>query len=198
MDRDLGALLAVHVSDSFARDVRARIQAGSVRVERTLPWSSWHRSKWSWWKWSWSRWSWSSLAAAAAVLTTAVLIHPLLARRATGTPPLPPAPAGLIAAPTAWAHARPEGPRVDAARRRRPIRSLPAADVLVPRERAQSLARFLTLVREGALPTSTIDARNPDTSPPPDLILAPVTLDPIIVPEVEVPLGSAPGGRGPQ
>jgi hypothetical protein len=180
VDAELQAALAIEPSPRFAADVMAR-------VERPLP----GRRGWVWW---------TMPAAAAAVLALVVLAS----MRATG-PALegtsvaaePAASAPQAAAPVPHPDPAPARADTSIADVRRPAadrigrvvsaeRTAPAVETLVPTDRAVAVTRYLALVQRGALeapnPAGSQRSENPE---PVDLVVAPLSVDAVVLPEVE-------------
>ena len=180
LDAELHQALAVQVSDGFARAVRVRAQEASRRSTRAR-----------WW----------SLAAVPAAVAIALLLRPSPPASTNDTPAIPSRPIVQAAAPQTPVQdispAR-EG-RTPGRSRSNRARSLPPVDVLVPPNRDQALSRFLTLVRNGRLDASTLAASaEGEPAPPDDLVLVPLTIDPIPMPDVEISRDPLSAGRGPQ
>jgi hypothetical protein len=178
---DLQRALAVDASPGFERGVRLRVQDASSRSTRV------------WW------WSLAGVPVAVSIVLL-LSLWPSVPTSSSSMPALPAAP--IARAPALNVPAlgldlsRVQGQ--PAATRSARRRSLPPVDVMVPPDHAQALSRFMTLVRDGNLDTSTLPAASTsEPSPPDDLVLAPLTIDPIPVPDMEIPLGPAASERRP-
>jgi hypothetical protein len=178
IDQDLQSALAVDPSVGFVAGVMAAVESSTVRRRRTL-----------WW---------SLPAAVAAGLVLAVLTSVQFAGRRPAEPhqqaALPQAtpppvenrgsssPSPLNRAPSADAGSAPRIPvrRVmhDRTRTTAPQTGTIAADVVVPVAQSQALARYLSLVRRGAIDTSSL--ANPEEATiaaPGDLVIAPLSVE---------------------
>jgi anti-sigma factor RsiW len=170
LDAEIANALAVPVPNTFMRDVRARVEQEQ------------HRS--AWWL------SWGIVPAAAAILL-AVWLRPV----AIETPALPVAPlpnwpvsraATIVPDPTPVFVETVAAPRQLA-------KALPKVEVIVPPDSGRAVSVYLQLVRQAALDTSNL-ARSSDVIGV-DLQVAPLTIAPIILSDVEI--GSKPTVGGP-
>ena len=185
LDQELQVALAIEPSARFVADVMTGVERSSQR-RRALIW-------------------WSAPVAAAAVLVLLALgslrfgerrpadrHEPAAVQTASSARAVDRTPSG--AAPSAPAGA---APRVTAAPRRGGERVKVVRepnghpDVLVPAGQLRALERYMTLVRRGALDTSALaNSEKTDVTAPTDLVIAPLSVDVIVVPNGE-------GGIGP-
>jgi hypothetical protein len=188
LDRELQQVLAIEPSPRFAPQVLARVRRPS--------------------RWRSAAWWGLPLAAAAALLlvmfgslrsgerTTVEREHVAAATDAARPPAIdsqPPQVAGRSSKAT-------EAPRVTPSRRpapraiatRKPVQ--PAApEILVPADASRALARYVELVRRGAIDTSTLaEPAASGAEAPSHLVIAPLSVEAISVMDVE--RRSGPGG----
>ena len=188
LDQELQVALAIEPSARFVADAMAGMQRSAQR-RRAIIW-------------------WSAPVAAAAVIVLLVLgslqfgerrpadRHEAVAvQTASSARAADPTPRG--AAPSAPVQG---APRVTAARRRSGERTMVVreperrldADLVVPAGQLRALERYMTLVRRGALDTSALaNSEKTDVSAPTDLVIAPLSVDVIVVPNGES--GTGPG-----
>lgn len=187
LDRELEQVLAIEPSPRFAPQVLARVRRPS----------RWRRAAW---------WGLPLAAAAALLLVvfgslrsgerTAVEGESVSAAPSGATPPVVESqPPTVAVPPTADEPARVNRsrrpvPRAIAARK--PVQ--PATpEVLVPVEASRALARYVELVRRGAIDTSTLaEPARSGAEAPTDLVIAPLAVDAISVMDGERRIG--PGG----
>jgi hypothetical protein len=182
LEEEISLAVSVDASDTFARGVHARLEEASRRSLRML-----------WW----------SLAGATAAILIAVSLRPAppeiqidtrvpsttLTERAPMIVPPAPSEAPLKAPPTPPVHRVLVNPRPA---------TIPTVEVIVPADRADAVARFLALVRAGAV-NSPAPVEPTETEPAPsDLVVSPLSIEPIAVADVEFPQVAPAGGRGPQ
>jgi hypothetical protein len=194
IEQDLAQLGAIEPSGDFAARVRTRIES---RERARVP---------AFW------WLTSAAAAAAAILLVAAFV---IQRADRGDVPreaprvavsskqpaqvpgvVPDVPAVTAEPPAAASASRRPNPSardrraVSAAHVTAPVR--PDAEVIVPPDQALAIARLVALVRSGQGPD--IPAKPAaDPAPPADLVIAPLTIDALVVPDVEI-ASSAPAG----
>jgi hypothetical protein len=182
LDRELQVALAIEPSARFVSEAMAGVERSAHR-RRAIVW-------------------WSAPVAAAAVLVLLALgslrfgaqrpadrHEPAAVQTASSAHVADPTPA--VAAPSAPAQG---APRVTAARRRsggppkigrEPERRLDT-DVLVPAGQLRAIERYMTLVRRGALDTSSLaNADRTDVTAPTDLVIAPLSVELLVVPNGE-------------
>jgi hypothetical protein len=187
LDRELQVALAIEPSARFVADAMAGVQRSANR---------WRRVMW-----------WSAPLAAAAVLVLVALGSLRFGEQGPADRHEPPAvqtassahvayPTQTAAAPSAPAQG---APRVTAARRRSGERTMVAreperrldADVVVPAGQLRAIERYMTLVRRGALDTSPLaNSEKSDVTAPTDLVIAPLSVDVLVVPNAESGIGS--------
>ncbi len=198
LDDELRQALAVVPSASFVRRVQSHIEQSPRRSARALWWSAW-----------------SACGVAAAIL---LIIGTGALRSTEGVRP-PPSDTAL--APTTAATSVPTSPVVPPAAdvpqsdqgpqrpvgqrvRRAPARerqdeALPAAEVLVPPDQQRAVAHLLRLVRNGTFDGSSLPvSRGAESVTPAELVVPPLTIEPIAVPNVEIPTSPVPSGRNSQ
>ena len=200
LDRELALALEIEPSAEFVPDVMAR-----VRRRRT----DWRAVAW-----------WGVPIAAAAALALAVLaslqagVRPIVAptrsadASASAKPPSPPTiearPGSTEAKPPSSA-TRPSAVDRVHVNQQRPVGN-PAAvaaqaqhvepEVLVPAESARAMARYLGLVRKGAIDTSTLaEPKTSGNTTPTDLVIQPLAVDAIAMTEVEDRIGPGAAER---
>jgi hypothetical protein len=71
------------------------------------------------------------------------------------------------------------------------------AEVVVPKETARAVSRYLTLVRRGAIDTSTLTGEGSDDVSPTELAIVPLSVDAIAMPDAENRIGPGGDRRGP-
>jgi hypothetical protein len=196
IEADLRRALDVSASPGFSAGVSAR-----ARAERT---PSWHVPGAAW------------LAAAASVVIAvavyaglAVERHPAapLTRQHDGRvvaespPPGPETNLGegerpvAAAPPAALARRAPREPRSRASAA--PVSGAPSFEVIVPPTQLQAIARLWELAEGRALDEGTVPVGDTFTSPPADLVIAPLAVMEIVIPDVEVVTGAATALRAP-
>jgi anti-sigma factor RsiW len=171
LDAEIANALDVPVSNTFIRDVRARVEHDERRS--------------AWWL------SWGIVPVAAALLV-AVWLRPV----AIETPRLP------VAPPPNWQVSRTATIVPDAtptfvetlAAPRQIARALPRAEVIVPPDGGRAISQYLQLVRHGVLDTSTLAA--PSNRVGEDLVVTPLTMEPIVLSGVEISPKPTSGGPG--
>jgi hypothetical protein len=187
VDAELQEALAIEPSPRFAADVMAR-------VERSSP----GRRRWIWW---------TMPAAAAAVLALVVFAS----TRSTDPPALegasvaavpatsPPPAVGPVSQPGhtpgragGRSSAKVRRPAVEHTPRVVSARGAalpPAAEALVPTDRAIAVAHYLALVRSGSLDAPRVMANEPSGNSEPvepvELVVAPLSVDAVVLPDVE-------------
>jgi len=194
LDSQLERALAVVPSATFVRRVRSRIEQSPGPSARLL-----------WWR---------ACGAAAAILLVIGIgvwrssdgVRP----RTNSAPPEASAESGVPAAPDVPPVVEgpqgvqpverpvvrhvPRGPALE----RRPA-SMPAAEVLVSPDQQRAIAHLMRLVRDGTLDASSLPvSRQDESTAPAALVVPPLTIEPIAVPDVEIPTGPAPAGRNSQ
>lgn len=193
LDRQLQLALDIEPSARFVPQVMARVERPAFA-------------------WRWAIW-WSVPAAAAAVLVLVTIGsfrsgEPRAADRRE-TAALPPARTEPVTDRTpleAVPPARPEEkPLVTASRRRverpRAVAGRPGGiegDVTVPADQARAIARYLALVRRGALDLSalvTVDSTR--LASPTDLSIAPLSIEPVAMTDLDEGIGPGVDRRGP-
>jgi hypothetical protein len=189
VERELWNALEVTPSPGFTRGVHARIETSRPRqsMMRPIPWGA--------------------VAAAAAIAMAVTVYRPTpergiesakVTREAPVRPPNSPV-ADASTAPAAQTPMPGRAPRPSLPApsvTRRDARSEP--EVIVPaQQNARAIARLLALVRSGALDADTMP---PDrsASAAQDLVVPPLTVEPISLPEVEIVPTPVRGGRNSQ
>ncbi len=196
LDDELQRALAVVPSAAFARGVHSRIEHAPASSTRAL-----------WW---------SACGVAAAIL---VVVGINVLRSADGVRPRP---ADVPLQPPATGAARaPKVPVVSPVveERQNPRRTerrvahrvrrgpaheaqtvaLPAAEVLVPPDQQRAIAHLMRMVRSGTLDGSRLPVgRQGDSATPAELVVPPLTIEPIAVPDVEIPTSPVATGRNSQ
>ncbi len=77
--------------------------------------------------------------------------------------------------------------------------ALPAAEVLVPPDQQRAIAHLMRLVRNGTLDASRLPVgRQGESATPVELVVPPLTIEPIAVPDVEIPTSPVATGRNSQ
>jgi hypothetical protein len=179
LDQELQVALAIEPSARFVAETMAEVERSTNR-RRTVQW-------------------WSVPVAAAAVLVLLTLGSLRFSERRPADRHLPVAlesAAPASAAPPAPAR---DTPRVaDAPRRistptkavRKPERRLDD-HVVVPPGQLQAIERYMTLVRRGTLDTSPLaNSDKTDVTAPAELVIAPLSVDGLVVPNGESGTGS--------
>jgi hypothetical protein len=190
IERDLAQLAAIEPSGDFAARVRTRVES-----RERVP---------AFW------WLTSAVAAAAAVALVVTLVIQRADRGgdsqaapqvAVSSPPPVPAPpvAPDVPALTPEPAIGGSGRERPATRTTRSIRHAgasverpappvrPEGEVLVPPDQVRAIARLVALVRSGGVPDMPA-APAADPAPPVDLVIAPLTIDVLVVPDVGIPL----------
>ena len=196
LDDELQRALAIVPSAGFARRVHARIEHQTTISGRVL-----------WW---------SACGAAAAVV---LVIASSLPRPGDGVRPRlsdararpPEAAAERVPAPPVLPPVVERGdvprpakrPVADLARRgasrERQAAAMPMAEVVVPPDRQRAIAHLLQLVRSGRLDASKLPvSREGESAEPAELVIPPLEIEPITVPDVEIPTSPVPAGRNSQ
>jgi hypothetical protein len=193
LDRQLELALEIEPSARFVSEVMARLEGSAVRW-RTVMW-------------------WSAPVAAAAVLML-VTFGSLRFGARLATDRHDPAVLSTVSSapvadrtPSKAAPATRRGPssRLTDVRRRvdrpRGVVDRPRridADVVVPAEQSRAIARYLALVRRGALDTSAIvSSDGTGAMAPTDLVIAPLSVDALAMTDVETGTGPGVDRRGP-
>jgi hypothetical protein len=196
LDDELQQALAVVPSADFARRVHSRIEHAPASSNRAV-----------WW---------SACAVAAAIL----LAIGLNVLRSTDVVSPRPSDAGRQPPATAAINApavpvdppvMEEGRNVRRTERRvahhvrrgpvqeRQVAALPVAEVLVPPDQERAIAHLMRLVRNGTLDASRFPvSRQGESAAPVELVVPPLKIDPIAVPDVEIPTSPVPAGRNSQ
>jgi hypothetical protein len=188
LDQELQDALKIEPSARFVADAMARAERSAQR---------WRPAMW-----------WSAPLAAAAVLVLLAIGSLRFAERRPAdrheSPPVQTASSAHVADPTTTV-AAPSAPAVDAPRVtaapwrgggptkivREPERRLDA-DVVVPAGRLRAIERYMTLVRRGALDTSSLaNSQKTEVTAPTDLVIAPLSVDVLVVPNAESGTGSS-------
>jgi hypothetical protein len=172
LDAAIQSALDVEASESFERGVHARVAAST-------------RSGGFWW------------SAAGLGIAAALLVAASLGRSSRDLPARPElsvrAPAPIEATPALPLPRRtpPSKPRV--------VRRLTQVEVIVSPDRARAVSEYLRLVRNRGFEAPNLDgASKAIAGPPKDLVVEPLAIDPIVLPDVEVPARPVPLGREQQ
>jgi hypothetical protein len=196
LDGELQRALAIVPSTGFARRVHARIDE-----QTTVP--------------SWALW-WSAYGAAAVILlvvgmgvlrsldvanpplSDATLRQPATAASNVPAPPVDSPVAERVEtrrpATRPFAHLARGG-----ASRARPAAAMPSAEVLVPADHRRAIAHLVQLVRTGRLDASKLPVSpEGESAVPVELVIRPLEIEAIAVPDVEIPTGTVPAGRNSQ
>lgn len=196
LDDELQRALAVVPSAAFARGVHSRIDHAPASSTRAL-----------WW---------GACGVAAAILLVVGInalrstdgVRPRLADAAPQPPPTAAASAPTVPVVSPVVE-KPQAPR----RTERPAAhhvrrvpapeaqtaALPAAEVLVPPDQQRAIVHLLRLVRNGTLDGSRLPVgRQGESAPPAELVVPPLTIEPIAVPDVEIPTSPVATGRNSQ
>ena len=186
LDQELQVALAIEPSARFVADVMTGVERSANR---------WRRVMW-----------WSAPLAAAAVLILLTLGSLRFSERRPADRHEPVAVQTASSAgaadptPTAAAPSDPAGsaPRVAVAPRRVAERAKVVRepkghpDVVVPAGQLRAIERYMTLVRRGALDTSALaNSEKADVAAPTDLVIAPLSVEVLVVPNGES--GTGPG-----
>jgi hypothetical protein len=171
LDAEIANALDVPVSNTFIRDVRVRVEQAERRS--------------AWW------FSWGIVPVAAALLV-AVWLRPV----AIEPPRLP------VAPPPNWQASRAATIVPDTAATfvetleapRQIAKALPKVEVIVPPDGGRAISQYLQLVRQGVLDTSTLAASSNRVGE--DLVVAPLTMEPIVLSDVEISPKPTSGGPG--
>jgi hypothetical protein len=171
LDAEIASALDVRVSNTFIRDVHARVEQDERRS--------------AWW------FSWGIVPVAAALLL-AVWLRPV----SVETPRLPVAPrpnwqVSRLASIVPDAQPTFAVPVATAPRR---AGGLPPARVIVPPGGGRAVSNYLQLVQQGTLDTSNLARSSDDIGQ--DLVIAPLTIAPIAVSDVEFASKPIAGGPG--
>jgi len=195
LDDELQRALAVVPSTTFARRVHSRIEHASASSARALWWSACGVAA-------------AILLVVINVLRSADVIRPRVsdstlqppARAATSAPTVPVVPPVVEGRRDARRTERAVAQDV----RRGPARerqtaALPAAEVLVPPDQQRAIAHLLRLVRNGTLDASSFPvSRQGESATPVELVVPPLKIEPIAVPDVEIPTSPVLTGRNSQ
>jgi hypothetical protein len=184
LDEQMAVALAIEPSPRFVPEVRARVERSAVG-RRTTTW-------------------WGGAAAAAAVLMLVTFGSMRYGERRGDEQPAA-AVASILTAPAVSPTAPPTTPSaspgpasgpIDSRRRvPRPRRiverpSRIATDVVVPASESRALARYLALVRGGALDASTFPSSDGiGAEAPTELVIVPLALDALTVTDVKAGIG---------
>lgn len=186
LDQELQDALAIEPSARFVADAMAGAGRSAQRWRPAMWWSA-------------------PLAAAAVLVLLAIGSLRFAERRPADRHELPAVdaassahaadrtPTGAQSAPAV------DAPRVTAAPQRgggptkvvrEPERRL-VADVVVPAGQLRAIERYMTLVRRGALDTSSLaNSQKTEVTAPTDLVIAPLAVDVLVVPTAESGTGS--------
>ena len=200
LDDELQRALEIVPSATFARRVHSRIEHTPARSARVL-----------WW---------GACGAAAAIL---LVIGMNVWRSADRVRPRPsdstlqqPATAAAYAPTVPVVPPLVEGrkeERKDDRRKERPVAhhvrrgpagerqaaAMPAAEVLVPPDQQRAIAHLMRLVRNGTLDASSLlVSRQGESVAPVELVVPPLKIEPIAVPDVEIPTSPVSTGRHSQ
>ena len=196
LDDELRLALEIVPSDTFARRVHARIEHALARRARLL-----------WW---------SACGATAAILmviginvlrpTDVVRSGPLgstpqpAPTAASSGPTVPVAPSLVGGRQSVRGPDRPVAHRVRRGPTGEPqVAAMPVAEVLVPPDQQRAIAHLMRLVRNGTLDASRLPvSREGESVTPAELVVPALTIEPIAVPSVEIPIGQVPAGRNLQ
>jgi len=200
IDQELQLALEIEPSSGFVPDVLARVQ------RRAFPWRT-------------VMW-WGAPAAAAAALILVVLGWPRVTEQqppdrhdppvlsTAGTPPaMAPTPPEMQPAPPKVVPSKrpggqwPQSETRDGVRDAHPVIDQPMhrveAEVIVPQEPARAVSRYLTLVRRGAIDTSTLSVEGSGDVAPTELAIVPLSVDAVAMPDAENRIGPGGDRRGP-
>jgi hypothetical protein len=173
IDRDLAALLSIDPSPEFAAGVRRRVDG--ARASHPVPFR--------WW------------AAGAAVAALALLAAFLPRAPQVETPRVATTrPSDVVLEAPAAAHpieSSTRRPRAASAGVRRAPESPAEPEVLVPADRLRAIARLQELIVAGALTEADLPRRDSAPAAAVDIQPAPLTILPLIVPDVAVVAGPA-------
>jgi hypothetical protein len=195
LDDELQRALAVVPSATFARDVHSRIEQAPASSVRVL-----------WW---------SACGVAATIL---LVVGVSVWRSADGVGPRPSTTLQQPATAERSAPAVPVDPpvikrRPDDRKTERPVArqvrpepvrerqtaAMPVAEVLVPPDQQRAIAHLMHLVRSGTLDASRLPvSRQGELTTPAELVVPPLKIGPIAVPDVEIPTSPVPTGRNSQ
>ena len=201
IDQELQLALEIEPSQGFVPDVLARVQRPAFPW-RTVMW-------------------WGASAAAAAALILVVLgwprmteqqppdrhDPPVLSTDSTPSAPnhMPPAvepvPSKVVTSKSSGGPPRRGEPR-GGVRSPRAVVEQPmhrvAADVVVPEAQSRAIARYLTLVRRGAIDTSTlVSSEGVSVDAPSELVISPISVDAIVMKDAESRIVSGADRLGP-
>jgi hypothetical protein len=187
LDAALRDRLAVEPSADFSRAVRARIAHRETVASR------------GWW--------WSAAAVVAAGLVLIAILRGVPERDRPETPSAPSTPPrGTLSrreipsaplAPPREAPSRreirfaPSAPPREALSPRQPV-------VLVPPDQQRAIARLIELIRTGAIDPAQLPATTATTATPPDLMVAPLNIEPLAAPGGEPVRRPEENGSRPQ
>ena len=201
IDQELQLALEIEPSQGFVPDVLARVQRPAFPW-RTVMW-------------------WGASAAAAAALILVVLGWPRMTEQqppdrhdppvlsTDSTPPAPnpmppavqPVPSKVVTSKSSGGPPRRGEPR-GGGRSPRAVVEQPmhrvAADVVVPEPQSRAIARYLTLVRRGAIDTSTlVSSEGVSVDAPSELVISPISVDAIVMKDAESRIVSGADRLGP-
>ena len=181
LDEQLQLALAIEPSARFVSTAMARVERSALG-RRSAFW-------------------WSVVATAAATVLVVITLGALRLgerraddrRAAASSAPASPASVADRALPAAPAASVEDSAPVPVTTRtsertRRVARSEPMRQpsVVVPTEQGRALERYLALIRRGALEPPALAANAPPESPEPvDLVVAPLSVDAVVLPDVE-------------
>jgi hypothetical protein len=169
LDAEIERALDVPVSNTFLRDVRARVEHDERRS--------------AWWL------SWGIVPAAAAILL-AVWLRPV----PTQAPNLPTTPrTSWPVTRTATIVPGPPQMLVTTPPPLRAAKVVAQPKVLVPPDNGRAVSEYLRLVRQGTLDTSSLATASDVAA---DLTVTPLTIAPIVLSDVEFASKPAVGGPG--
>ena len=196
LNDELQRALEIVPSDTFARGVHARIEHAPARSARAL-----------WW---------GACGVAAAILlviginvlrsTDVVRSGPSgstpqpTATAASNAPTVPVAPALVGGRQSVRGPDRPVAHRVRrGSAGERQVAAMPAAEVLVPPDQQRAIAHLMRLVRNGTFDASRLPvSREGESATPAELVVPPLTIEPIAVPSIEIPTNPVSAGRNSQ
>jgi hypothetical protein len=199
LDQELQRALAIEPSARFLPDAMAGVERSALRSRRIMWWIA------------------PAAAAAALVLVTVTALR-FGEQRPAGRhePAAPPAASSAPAGERTTSNVTPSAPAQGASRqataRRRGERTKTVertttltrdhgsrlhADVVVPAGQSRAIERYLSLVRRGALDTSALaDSDRTSAATPADLVIAPLSVEAIDVPDGESEIGPSVDRRG--
>ena len=200
IDQELQLALEIEPSSGFVPDVLTRVQRPAFPW-RTVMW-------------------WGGPAAAAAALILVVLGWPRVTEQqppdrhdppvlsTDSTPSAPnhmpavePVPSNVVTPKSSGGPPR-RGEARGGVRSPRAVVEQPmhrvAADVVVPEAQSRAIARYLTLVRRGAIDTSTlVSSEGVSVDAPSELVISPISVDEIVMKDAERRIVSGADRLGP-